>query len=89
MVWDRYTRVHHLTPDGWIRGSFSGLGGDKTEVEPPKERVETWEENMTQQTGFSKEIITWKRIWKSPVYSEKQIQKLHMKFPKDLSDQEI
>jgi hypothetical protein len=87
MVWDRYTREHHLTPDGWIIGSFSVLSGKKNEVEPPEDRVETWEENMTQQTGFSKEYITWKRIWKSPFYSEKQLQELHKKFPKDLRDQ--
>jgi len=79
MSFDKTTQEYHLTPNGWVTGTYSAA---QTEVVPPVDRVETWEHNMEQSSPFSREIYSWARIWVSPNINEKDLADLHRKFPR-------
>ena len=41
MSCDRKEEEYHLTPSGWVTGSFLVYGKGDT-IPPPKDRIETW-----------------------------------------------
>jgi len=43
---------YHLTSTGWVKGG-----------EPPADRVETWNCNMCEARGWSKEIFYFDQVW--------------------------
>ena len=51
MSYDNSESEYHLTPRGWVTG------------EAPVDRVETWVRSMSQQSGWSKEYISWTCKW--------------------------
>jgi hypothetical protein len=52
MAYDRDQGSYHLTPTGWIKSG-----------NPPPGRVETWNYNMCEASGWSKEIFYFDRVW--------------------------
>ena len=76
MAVDRIESLYHLTPRGWIQGSVGSMwtAHNKT-VEPPTDRVETWE---------PPEENSWFIVWSSPEVSEEDRKALHVKFPHHL-----
>ena len=80
MSFDRTEQEYHLTPSGWITGSFL-VYGEGEKIEPPVNRVETWVVEKYQSSGFASESITQKCIWVSPNYSESEREALKAKFP--------
>lgn len=84
MSWDKTTKEWHLTPHGWVEGTFSVYGNVQNPgvISPPGDRVETWLREMEQSSGFSREVVTWNRNWKSTDYTEEEIQALYKKYPK-------
>jgi len=84
MSFDETTHEWHLTPRGWIKGTFRYYDNVQEPgiIEPPSDRVETWVREMVQSSGYSKEDINWKRVWESPKYTEEELQKLRKKYPK-------
>jgi hypothetical protein len=52
MTFDRDQGSYHLTPTGWVKGG-----------EPPPDRIETWNYDMCQASGWSKEIFYFDQVW--------------------------
>jgi hypothetical protein len=52
MAHDREQGTYHLTPTGWVIGD-----------EPPPGRIETWNYDRCEASGWSKEIFYFDRIW--------------------------
>ena len=82
MSCDRTTSEYHLTPNGWIEGTDKVYDHIQKKVEPPIDRVETWERRMIQSYSFSPEQVTWHCIWKSPDYTDKERAELTTKYPR-------
>lgn len=80
MSYDSYTHDHHLTPRGWIAGTFHYTGKEE-ETPPPADRVETWREHVTQPSEWSREDATWECVWESPDRSREEREELRKKFP--------
>jgi len=72
MSCDKTTHEWHLTPSGWVEGTFSVYGEPHYIIDPPNNRVETWIRDMVQTSSFSREDVSWKCIWESPAYSIEQ-----------------
>ena len=81
MSYDNTTNEWHLTLKGWVHGNYyyySKLQGeDKT---PPEDRVETWNKEMTQASGWSLEVIRWNCAWVSPDHSKEERDALRKKY---------
>jgi hypothetical protein len=85
MAVDRIKTHYHLTPRGWIEGNVDSMWtADNRTVEPPADRVETWEHKLYQASGWSREENSWSMIWFSPEISAEERKALHKKFPHDL-----
>ena len=65
MAYDNIDMIYHLTPNGW--------NYDDT---PPDDRVETWNLNIYQASGWSKERRSWSLIWESAGVSKAERDKL-------------
>jgi hypothetical protein len=52
---DRYEQEYHLTPDGWVAGTFYFYGKAKKRIKPPSNRVLTLMKQVEQSCGFSSE----------------------------------
>lgn len=78
---DSTDHEYHLTPNGWVAGTYYWFHTPQKIVERPDDCVETWNRKMRQSSGFSSEFVTWKRIWTSPDYSESERQALRDKHP--------
>lgn len=75
---DHYQEENHLTPGGWIRGTFFFYGHATKIVPPPADRVLTLIKDVFQASGFSAEEISWKEAWRST--DDKAVAKLTKKF---------
>ena len=73
---------YHLTPHGWVHGTYKFYGHADKIIDPPEDRVETWVRDMKQSHPFAKELITWECIWKSPDYSDDDKKKLWARYPR-------
>lgn len=82
MSYDKTTQEYHLTPNGWVAGTFSVYGVPQAIVEPPVDRVETWEQNMVQSSSFSKGEYNWDRVWVTPNSDEKDLDILRRRYPR-------
>lgn len=71
MAYDRDHGYFHLTPDGWLR---------KDDEPFPAERVETWEYDMTQASGWSKENISLTCVWVSDATARSERNDLRKRF---------
>jgi hypothetical protein len=77
---DRYEREYHLTPNGWVLGTFYFYGKAKEKVAPPSDRVLTIVKEVEQSCGFSSEEISWREEWRSKKIEASQIARLLKKF---------
>ncbi len=80
MAVDRVNKLYHLTPLGWIAGSTDSMWGNST-IEPPPDRVKTWEYEIYQSSGYSPGERSWDMVWSSPNVSAEDRNALHEKFP--------
>jgi hypothetical protein len=71
VAYDRDEDLFHLTPTGWAR---------KSDEPFPSDRVETWSYDMYQASGFSKEIVTFKRVWINEEVDQAQRDEMRKKF---------
>jgi hypothetical protein len=82
MAVDRINSLYHLTPRGWIDGSVDSMWtAHNCTVEPPADRVETWEHELYQASAYSPEENSWHMVWFSPTATEEERKALHEKFP--------
>jgi len=80
---DSTSTEYHLTPNGWITGTFSFYGNPQGKIiDRPHDTVETWIEHEKQMHINSAVTKTFKRIWKNSDILETEILKLHDKYPK-------
>ena len=82
MSYDDWRQEYHLTPRGWVKGTYRYY--DKVQGDPvprPTEAVETWEEHCTQASGWSHEDYAYREIWHDPDWSLKDRSALHGKSP--------
>lgn len=82
MVVDRYTTEWHLTPAGWVHGTyrfFDAVQGQ--EVSPPTDRVETWVCEGFQQSAWSAEETRFYRVWFDPKVAQADRDALRSGFP--------
>jgi hypothetical protein len=68
MPYDDSETEYHLTPRGWITG------------DAPIGRVETWVRSASQQSGLSKEYISWVCKWIDPGVSRAERDVLRAKY---------
>ena len=53
MSFDDWTSEHHLTPNGWVKGTYKYYGKVQDEaVARPPGTIETWEEHCHQTSGW-------------------------------------
>jgi hypothetical protein len=78
---DKYEREYHLTPTGWVKGSFAFYGTADNPAARPKEAVLTIVKEVEQSSPFSAESISWREQWQSPK-AARQIGRLRKKFGK-------
>ena len=62
---DGYECEYHLTPSGWVEGTYSYEGLAKIWVPPPPGRVLTMLKEMTQASVYSREVVIWHELWRS------------------------
>jgi hypothetical protein len=84
MSQDRTTQEYHLTPNGWVSGTFSVYGKVQKEVPPPADRVETWFENVDDSSGWAPQAIDWELIWVAPDVTPEIRAQLNKRFPKPM-----
>ena len=77
MGYDSTYTEYHLTPRGWVEGSWAANKQPQSTSPPPEDRIETWiEKETTHDTYISKPTREWKLIWASPDYSEEERKKM-------------
>jgi hypothetical protein len=82
LTFDRQTTEYHLTPNGWVTGTYGTFGHVRGDERPrPIDALETWEFEVYQKSGWSREERNWDRTWKDPNVSDECIADLHVKFP--------
>lgn len=74
MAYDSGHGSYHLTPRGWVKND-----------EPPPDRLETWDYDMHQASGWSKEIYNFDRVWINEALSEAERDAAWKKFGQPLS----
>ncbi len=55
----------HLTPQGWVDGSYKEDFGGTKEVDPPPDRVLTMRYKEYQSSPFSRCTTSWEERWRS------------------------
>jgi hypothetical protein len=65
MSYDRYERVYHLTPNGWVLGKFYFYATADEKEPAPKDRVLTLVKEVEQSSGYSPEEISWREAFRS------------------------
>lgn len=85
MAYDDYEAEHHLTPSGWVVGTWKEGRLGKV-VEPPEDRVLTitidsftqspWKRSRRDHSGA-------RESWRSPMISSEDIDALLEKYPRD------
>lgn len=78
MSYDRYQRIYHLTPNGWVLGKFYFYATADKDEPAPQDRVLTLVKEVEQSSGYSPEDISWREDFRSP--DEKEIARLLGKF---------
>ncbi len=82
MSQDHTEREYHLTPVGWVSGTFRVYGASTQEIPPPPDRLETWIEEIDDTSGADPPSVSWKKIWESNSASARSKAELNRKFPR-------
>jgi len=72
---------YHLTPQGWLKGSFWVCGAKIEDVPAPSVRVESWIEEIDGPSGGALPNVSWRRIWESDSATEHAKLELRQRFP--------
>lgn len=84
---DRTAREYHLTPEGWIQGSYSYYGKVQgEEVARPQNAVETWTLESEQSSIYSQDVYQWVLIWHDSSMPEEERERIRKGFPKPPHD---
>jgi hypothetical protein len=67
---DRTTTEHHLTGHGWVKGTFGAYSYTKEEIPAPPDRIETWNRQTEQASGFALDVSWWEKVWETDQVSE-------------------
>lgn len=65
MACDKTEEEYHLTPTGWVSGTYSVWGHAQDKVSPPANRIETWVRRMVQSHSMAPEVYSEECVWKS------------------------
>ena len=82
MSQDHTEREYHLTPVGWVSGTFRVYGATSAEIPSPPDRVETWIEEVDDTSGDDLPAVSWKKIWESDSASARSKAELNRRFPR-------
>jgi hypothetical protein len=78
---DNWTDEHHLTRNGWEKGTatmFNKVSGDV--VRRPDDAIETWSEHCYQRSMWSRDEWTHTLLWHHPGVDETERLALRAKF---------
>jgi len=84
MSQDQTTQEYHLTPSGWVPGTFSVYSATQEEVSPPVDRVETWLEKVDDSSGWAPQSVDWELVWVAPGVTLETRTELNQKYPKPM-----
>ena len=70
MAYKSQELAFHLTRIGW-----------RSEDVPLRHRVESWRLSIYQESSWSREQRSWRRIWHSSDWSEVELKRLRQSFP--------
>ncbi|MGC4098630.1 MAG: hypothetical protein QM706_16075 [Nitrospira sp.] len=89
MVTDTVYVEWHLTPRGWIRGTWSINKPLQSSPPPPDDRVETWvKTETTHNNQFAHAQKEWALTWASSLHSEADRQALRASTRKPVPETE-
>jgi hypothetical protein len=80
MAYDEWENEYHLTPNGWIAGSFSFRGTLAKKVPIPIDRVLTMVQENFNSSSSPMFQTTWRHGWQSSGYSLEKIDLLLVRF---------
>ena len=72
---------YHLTPQGWLKGSFWVCGANIEDVPAPTVRVESWIEEIDDRSSGALPNVSWRRIWESDSATQRARTELRQRFP--------
>jgi len=81
MLKDRTETEYHLTPQGWLKGSFWVCGAKIEDVSAPDIPVESWVEEIDSPSGGALPNVTWRRVWESDSITHHARVELRERFP--------
>jgi hypothetical protein len=82
MLQDHTETEYHLTPHGWLKGSFWVYGAKTEDVPAPSVRVETWVEEIDDPLGGAPAAVSWRRVWESDSATQEAKAELRQRFPR-------
>jgi hypothetical protein len=83
MATDEHQIERHLTPNGWITGSEWVNGAQTKKVEPPKDRIETWVEEISDSSeGWAPPTAFSKMVWEATNVPAQVRAELTERFPR-------
>ena len=80
MTRDEWEYEYHLTPLGWVGGSFYFRGALTREIPVPRDRVITMVQENTSESVNAELKTSWRQGWKSSDYTHEQIDDLLAEF---------
>ncbi len=81
MAVDDMETEYHLTPSGWVQGTYYFFGKTQKEIAPPADRVLTIVERVYQRSQWSAEERSVTEKWRSPKVTDEEIKELRRRFP--------
>lgn len=88
MAADDWSQEHHLTPSGWVKGTYKFFRKvDGPEVPRPHDAVATYEERCRQSSIYSPESYTTTLLWADPDVSSADRIALRRKFRSPFTDE--
>jgi hypothetical protein len=81
MAYDDSETEYHLTPEGWIEGSFRSFAGEWTKKEEaPANRILTVIRSVRQSSPYAEEDVSFIEIWKSDYVRAEELSGLWKRF---------
>jgi hypothetical protein len=77
---DNTEQEFHLTPNGWLKGSFSVYGKKTEDVPIPADRIQSGIEEIDDTSGWAPPAVFWKVTWTSDSITPEELAELQEKF---------